>query len=162
MPPLVIAAAIAAGGSVAGAALSSRAAGKASREQSNASLEAARIQDAATQRAEVEQRRIHDELREQNAPYLQAGQQSVSRMGGLLSQGRDWRATGTTPTFQVPARPRGPNRLAPLMAEEGSGRTPAATAQAPMVMMRSPAGHRKEVPAAQVGYYTQRGAQVVR
>ena len=58
MPPMVMAAAIAAAGAVGGAALNSRAAGKASREQSTAALEAARIQDHAIRRAEAEQRRL--------------------------------------------------------------------------------------------------------
>lgn len=148
-------------GAIGGAALQSRAQGKAAKTQSNAALEAARIQDASLQRAEAEQRRIHDDLRQQNEPYLQGGQQAVSRMGGLLSQGPNWSYQGPTGGAPVlPPRPEGVNRLRPIMA--GSGQTPAAAAAAPMVTMKAPTGQVKQVPAAQVEYFAQRGASVVR
>ena len=56
MPPIVLAAGIAAAGAVGGAAISSRSASGAARRQSEATTEAARLEDEAAKRAEAFQR----------------------------------------------------------------------------------------------------------
>lgn len=73
MPPLVIAAGIAAAGSVASAAIQSRAAGRAADTQSRAA------QDAIER-----SRQIYEQQRADQAPYRNAGASAVTTLGGLM------------------------------------------------------------------------------
>ena len=56
MPPIVIAAGIAAAGAIGGGAIAARSAGKGAKRVTEATTEAARLEDAAAQRAEAFQR----------------------------------------------------------------------------------------------------------
>lgn len=84
MPPLVIAGAIGAIGSVAGGALSANAAGKAAQTQANAANYAANLEYQSGQNALGFQEAQYNNQNQMLAPYLQAGYGGLANLQNLL------------------------------------------------------------------------------
>jgi len=157
---MLIGSAVAGGAAVTGAKL-----------QSNAAKNAAKAQQAGTDRALAVQQ-------QQNAPYLQVGQQAAGRLASGQAMGQPYTqqfgGPGGSNGFQAfSPQPQGPPQQGTLgglgqgqapMAPQQGQMPPQAPQQAQgggMVMMEGPDGSRKAVPQAAVQMAMQRGAKVV-
>jgi len=93
---------IGAGASIGGGLLGSSAAGKAADAQSQAAIQAAQIQAGSAERALNFQKQVYGDTQANQAPFLQAGQQAVGQLSGLLAPGGDltkqWNQQFTAPT----------------------------------------------------------------
>jgi hypothetical protein len=92
----------AAGGSVAGAAMSSSAAKDAASTQSNAAKSAAQLQYEASQNSLDFQKQTWNTQQANEAPFLQTGQGAVTALGSLMQPGgqlsNNWTGNFTAPT----------------------------------------------------------------
>jgi hypothetical protein len=83
---LIGSAVISGGLGLAGAAVSSNAAGKAADEQSQAALQAAQLQYQASQNATAVQQNEFNQQQQNIAPWLQAGKGALSQMSSMAAQ----------------------------------------------------------------------------
>jgi len=162
--PIAIAAGTA-GATIYGANRASNAAQGAARTQSDAANRAADLQYRSTQDALNFQREQWNQARQDFAPYLQMGRQSLGTLGNMMGfQG------GSSPMAQGPQGPpmaQGGAGMPPGGAmPSGGGGTLGSMGQggysAPeMVWMQAPTGDKRQVPRAMVEHYRSRGAQVI-
>ena len=112
MPPIVIAAGIAAAGGIAGGAISASASGSAAKTQSNAALQAAQVQaDAAKYGADLQAKaaanalaftkQTWDTTQANLAPWLEAGKTALNQLSTGTAPGGEFTKGFTTP-FTAP------------------------------------------------------------
>lgn len=98
----IVAGSIAAAGSVAGAAISSHAAGKAAQTQADAALSAADLQKQEADNSLAFQKQEWETQQANLAPWLASGKESLANLTGLLSKPGEGLLTPWTEQFQAP------------------------------------------------------------
>lgn len=141
--PFLVGSSIAAGGSIAGAAIGAHASGK-----------AADLQKAAEDKSLALQQQQYQDAQTRYAPYQQVGQSVLPTLRNLAANVQAPRYGQSLSGLSIYGSPQ-------QNAPSGSGQPQMGTPGGGSVMMRAPNGQTKAVPREQVAHYQQQGAQVV-
>ena len=147
--PIIIAGAIAAGGAIAGAKISSNAAKNAAKTQTQAADKAATLQSDLGNKSLDFQRQMYETGRADMMPWMNMGRSALGALGqGMGLQG------GSAPAGGPPMG--GPGGGGMPLGAMGQQRSLYKAPQ--MVMMRAPDGSTKQVPMAMAPHFEARGA----